>query len=89
MSCCSGQRSAARSSPMLRAAAAVAQPKAVETSTVIVRYTGTAPLALRGPFSGLVYRVGATHRAIEVDPRDLEALLRTGLFERSGRSTPG
>lgn len=83
MSCCSSQRRASSSSPMLRAAVAVAQPRAAESTVVTLHYSGKTPLLLRGPFSGCVYRVGQSQKAVIVDPRDVEAMLRTGLFALS------
>ena len=83
MPCCSSQRSAARTSPILHSAVTVAQPQVPAATNVNMRYTGKVPLALRGPFSGSVYRIGPSQRTLDVDPRDLEAMMRTGLFERS------
>jgi hypothetical protein len=83
MSCCSSQRNAARLSPILRAAVTVAQPQEPAATNAKMRYIGKVPLSLRGPFSGVVYRIGPSQRTLDVDPRDLDAMMRTGLFERS------
>jgi len=47
---------------------------------VPLRYAGGADMALRGPASGRIYRVGRGNRALRADPRDAQALIATGLF---------
>ncbi len=86
MSCCSQRRHASPAAPPLRAAAAgaAAAPAASAAATQRLRYLRDASLALRGPFSGRVYRVDARSAVIDADARDAEPLLRTALFERAG-----
>lgn len=43
-------------------------------------YLGKPELALRGAFSGRVYRVGTSRRRLTVDARDVDTFLRSGLF---------
>ena len=78
MSCCSNRRAALGSVPQLRAAAYATPAAAAQR----LRYLGQAPISLRGPHSGRVYSVDAAAHELAVDARDLEALLRTGLFQR-------
>ena len=47
-----------------------------------MRYLGQHPLALTGPVSRQLYRVGPGQRIVAVDPADVGALLRSGLFEQ-------
>ena len=77
MSCCSDRRAAATPGAALRAAAAIAP---ASPAAAALRYIGSAELALRGPFSGQVYRVGASRRSVEAHRDDRDALMRTGLF---------
>ena len=51
-------------------------------AAVPLHYAGTQPLSLRGPVTGRVYYFGAGTRGT-VEGADVDALLRTGLFERS------
>jgi hypothetical protein len=46
-----------------------------------LRYLKEGSLALRGPHTGRVYSFDAAGEATAVDPKDLEVLLRTRLFE--------
>ena len=79
MSCCSNRRAALTSLPQLRAA--MPAPAGVQDTTgQPLTYSSQVDLALRGPFSGLVYRVGPDTRQIDADARDVAALLRTGQF---------
>ena len=83
MSCCSDRRAAFAPAPRLRAAADPPPPvEPAPVAAVALRYLGDTSLALRGPFSGRVYRVGPEAQDIDADARDAEALLRTRLFER-------
>ncbi len=84
MSCCSDRRAAIAPAPRLRAAAEPPPPvEPPPAAAVALRYRGDTPLALRGPFSGRVYRVGPKAHDVDADARDAEALLRTLLFERN------
>ncbi len=81
MSCCSNRRVQATPFSALRAAAARTPPAAIPTGLQsTLRYTGSTELALRGPVTGQVYRVGPRRRTIDAHPGDAAALLRTGLF---------
>jgi hypothetical protein len=46
-----------------------------------LRYSGAGNILVKGPFSGRSYSFAAG-RSEQVDPRDGDALLRTGLFIR-------
>ena len=59
-----------------------ASPVADALSGEDLRYTGANPMALRGPFSGRIYRVTAQSRHIIADSRDIAALLRSEFFQR-------
>ncbi len=81
MSCCSDRRVAATPFAALRAAAAAPPPAPIAAGPqTMLRYTGSTELALRGPASGQVYRIGAGRRMVTAHPDDRDALLRTGLF---------
>lgn len=80
MSCCSDRRATAAPLPALRAAALKPAPRATQQGGTLLHFTGSANLALRGPFSGKVYRIAPSHRMIAAHPDDVAALLRTGLF---------
>jgi hypothetical protein len=41
-------------------------------------------MVLRGPGSSRLYRIGTPDDVVEVDPLDVDALLRTGWFVRVG-----
>jgi hypothetical protein len=47
-----------------------------------VRYLGEVSLLLRGPASGHEYAFSTVARESLVDPRDAEAMVRSGLFQR-------
>lgn len=91
MSCC-GQNRATVPSPARRAR----DPRATTASTVSpprektagapgrrIRYVGTQPLSVRGPRTGRVYFFAEAGPS-DVDDKDVDALLRTHLFERDG-----
>ncbi len=48
-----------------------------------LRYVERQPVAVRGPASGVEYRFTAPGAVQEVDVRDADALLRSGLFVRA------
>ena len=88
MSCCgSARRQWAARHGSGRAAASPPEPPAPQNA-VALRYGGGADMALRGPASGRIYRVGTDRRTLEADPRDAEALLATGLFVASSSRHP-
>jgi hypothetical protein len=79
MSCCSSRRIIPAGN--LRGAAPRYMPTAPNGAVVShMIYSGTMLLSLRGPISGAVYRADPARRQLDVDPRDADALLRTGLF---------
>jgi hypothetical protein len=78
--CCSGHGAPITLALQLRAAAPAPTPHPARASTRI-RYLGLAALSVRGPFTDQVYEL-VPLGVLPVDPSDLQALLRTGLFER-------
>ncbi len=92
MSCCSQRRQALPATPKLRAAFAEDRSGLTASAPVLVvsragpqrlRYLGQEPLRLRGPLSARLYEVDALLHLIDADARDVVALLRTALFERT------
>jgi hypothetical protein len=51
--------------------------------SIVVRYTETSPILVRGPVSGRQYQFSGSKPVQAVDPRDAAALLRTGFFSQS------
>ena len=80
MSCC-GQRRTALVQEQIARRATAPRPTLAASDEPRLRSRHGKALCLRGPHSGRAYRF-LTDSAIAVDPRDMEALLRTGLFER-------
>lgn len=91
MMCCGQGRTALRASqaaqpkPLPRfhvtasaARAAVSAPRPV----VSVRYLGAAPIVVRGAISGYAYRFAVGSAVQSVDARDVDGLLRKGIFRR-------
>lgn len=74
MSCCGKNRQALKSTRLSVTAEA---PPPVSTR---VTYTGARSLMLRGPATGRTYLFAVDHPQEDVDPRDLPAILATGLF---------
>lgn len=87
MPCCSSRRSGMTLAPPLRAAPVTTTAPALSGPSP--QYTGAASLALRGPASGRIYRVGPGRRQIMADSRDIAALLNTGQFRQWGKSDQG
>jgi hypothetical protein len=82
MSCCGSRRmQLSESVGQARRAAPEPPPERLPATGAELRYTGAADLALRGPASGRVYRVGPARRQLLVETADAAALLRTGLFQ--------
>jgi len=79
MSCCGQKRLALTATP--RRTPAAEAPRPVRPANPALRYLKEGALALRGPQTGRVYSFDAAGQATAVDPKDLEALLRTRLFE--------
>lgn len=52
-------------------------------SSVVLRYTETSPILVRGPVSGRQYQFSGLKPLQPVDARDAAALLRTGFFRHS------
>ena len=82
MSCCSNRRQAPIPAPRLRAAFTPMRTPPPSGAGPALVYTGQTAVALRGPFSGRIYNVSREKRFVEADAKDVEALLRCGLFER-------
>ena len=76
--CCSSHGASITVALQLQAAAL---PTETARDPKRLRYLGQTALSLRGPFSGRVYNLAAAESELAVDPSDLQALLRTGLFE--------
>jgi hypothetical protein len=51
---------------------------------VRLRYRGSTGIAVRGPRSGRSYTFSGSEPERFVDIRDVEALLKMGLFQRAG-----
>lgn len=79
MSCC-GKRRANLMQEQIARRVTAPRPAPPATDEPQLRCRGGKALCLRGPHSGRAYRF-LSHTAINVDARDFEALLRTGLFE--------
>lgn len=82
MGCCSSKRGFRQSvlRPLVAAPPPPVQPPA---ETVSLHYVGRHELALKGPVSGRIYRVGIGARAIAAAPADVPGLVASGLFERA------
>lgn len=80
MSCC-GQRRASLVQEQIARRATLPRPALAASDEPRLRSRHGKALCLRGPHSGRAYRF-LTDTATSVDARDVEALLRTGLFER-------
>lgn len=80
MGCCGDRRSAlSRSAPMR--SRPYGRPAPVVSSEVTrLGYRGPVPMVLRGPDSQQLYRLTTPEQVVEVDSRDVAALLRTGWF---------
>jgi hypothetical protein len=82
MSCCGQKRLALTATPRRTPAMEAPAPRPARPAKPALRYLREGSLALRGPHTGRVYSFDAAGQATAVDPQDLEALLRTRLFER-------
>lgn len=80
MSCC-GQRRTSLMQEQIARRATAPRPAPPPSDEPQLCCRGGKALCLRGPHSGRPYRFLAD-TATTVDVRDVEALLRTGLFER-------
>lgn len=87
MSCCGQGRMALKASQSHAApmgnGAALQAGGAVVRAPQALRYLGTAPIVVRGGFTGAAYPFSAARPVQLVDARDLAGLLRRGIF-RSG-----
>jgi hypothetical protein len=50
---------------------------------VKLHYTGMASVRVRGPYSGRTYEFSGAHPDGAVDRRDVEGLMRIGIFRRA------
>jgi hypothetical protein len=84
MPCCGGNREKARTAPVQPAPrTGVASP---DGATVMLRYTGTTGIGVRGPRSGRVYAFSGRDPEHAVDGRDAEGLMKLGFFRRVGQT---
>ena len=92
MSCCGQGRAALKSNPPAFSAprvprvgrvgvAAVSRVPAA-SARVPLRYLGGAPIVVRGAATGAAYVFDARRTVQAVDARDLDGLLRKGIFRR-------
>lgn len=85
MSCC-GQRRRALSSSLQLPAAPVSRV-AIHTGGhaiggVALRYRGLGAYTMRSPKTGRLYACGGSGASLQVDPADVDVLVRTRLFTR-------
>ena len=78
MGCCGQKRRALRTTPV--PAPAPPPPVAVLRNPVLVAQTGGSAVVVRGAASGLSYLFAPSGAGLEVDGRDVAALLETGRF---------
>jgi len=85
MSCCGQNRASVPSPVRATSPSPVSSPreKTGETPGRRIRYVGEQPLSVRGPRTGRVYYFAEAGPA-DVNEKDVDALLRTHLFERDG-----
>ena len=80
MGCCGDRRRAlTHAAPMRSRPYEGPVPPAAGTR---LAYRGPVPMVLRGPGSRELYRLTAPEQVVDVDARDVAALLRTGWFAR-------
>lgn len=79
MSCCGKGREALKAQRH-----SITHEVDTEPSPERIRYTGDWSILIRGPISGRAYSFDTERREQPVDERDTEAMLLTGMFERSG-----
>ena len=82
MACCGSRRTSLAAYHHGHRATPPPEP-APPADAVPLRYTGGADLALRGPASGRVYRVGPRRRDALAEGADVPALVATGLFAQA------
>lgn len=94
MSCCGHKRALQKAeSPLARARQStfsiltptVEALQPGKTDNTVLRYLGSGTILLRGPETGRVYYFSEKGNATTVDENDVDALLRTQLFEREER----
>lgn len=79
MGCC-GDRRAALSRNASKRSRPYAPPTPTVSEVARLAYRGPVPMVLRGPGSQQLYRLTAAEQVVDVDPRDVAPLLRTGWF---------
>jgi len=47
---------------------------------VRLRFTGTGTIAVKGPLTGKTYLASESNREIDVDPRDADEFIQSGIF---------
>lgn len=88
MPCCGQKRSSLSTTPtpsrLRQSIPADPLPPVAATTelagSLALRYVGAEATSLRGPHSGRGYHVAGGQALVTVDLRDLQAMLRTGLF---------
>jgi hypothetical protein len=82
MTCCGKKRQAVGNNPggdffkaTQRRANSVGDAKTAKRKFVVFEYTGRSAMAVRGPFSGIVYRFERPGVALKTDPADYAVLL--------------
>lgn len=91
--CCGSKRSAlrnhsappksrAQSPPGEKPAAPAAAAAPRSFTYVILQYTESSAIRVKGPVTGQEYGFSEAERDCAVDPRDAAALMRSGLFRR-------
>jgi len=82
MSCCGSRRAALRTPPF-RAVAPVAPEPPLPQQPVPLASRAEGAIVVRGAVTGLAYLFGAPGSTLDVDGRDAQALLATGLFQHA------
>lgn len=88
MSCCGQHRETLRAASIGLAAPPDAPPPAIRYATPVT-FTGDSPIVVRGTRTGLTYLFGPRGQVLEIDGRDVSALVATGRFERAPRHAGG
>ena len=82
MSCCGDKRRALRPSPTESVPVTTYRSPVIRRPTGLA-YLGSEAIVVRGPVTGLTYVFGGGAAALEVDERDVPALVATRSFART------
>ena len=92
MSCCGQKRAALsfqqRSWNRQATPNIISAPPNENGGLIPLRYLGSEPLSISGPYSGRLYSVGHLGSAITADPLDVQVLLSTLLFAHADSALP-